>query len=86
MVRTGGSRHTGLAAPPHRNIQSVKKREGWDHPRSRGEYLDSRTDDNPALGSPPPMRGTLIQAIRLDQIPGITPARAGNTLKLMTIY
>ncbi|MFR7509368.1 MAG: helix-turn-helix domain-containing protein [Blautia wexlerae] len=21
MVRTGGSRHTGLAAPPHRNIQ-----------------------------------------------------------------
>lgn len=22
LVRTGGSRHTGLAAPPHRNIQS----------------------------------------------------------------
>ena len=21
LVRTGGSRHTGLAAPPHRNIQ-----------------------------------------------------------------
>ena len=25
LVRTGGSRHTGLAALPHRNIQSQKK-------------------------------------------------------------
>ena len=25
LVRTGGSRHTGLAALPHRNIQSAKK-------------------------------------------------------------
>ena len=23
LVRTGGSRHTGLAAPPHRNIQAA---------------------------------------------------------------
>ena len=23
LVRTGGSRHTGLAAPPHRNIQGI---------------------------------------------------------------
>ena len=23
LVRTGGSRHTGLAAPPHRNIQHM---------------------------------------------------------------
>ena len=29
LVRTGGSRHTGLAAPPHRNIQAdLKNREG----------------------------------------------------------
>ena len=27
LVRTGGSRHTGLAAPPHRNIQYVCKRD-----------------------------------------------------------
>ena len=27
LVRTGGSRHTGLAAPPHRNIQAVKQYE-----------------------------------------------------------
>ena len=26
LVRTGGSRHTGLAALPHRNIQKVKNR------------------------------------------------------------
>ena len=26
LVRTGGSRHTGLAAPPHRNIHPVN----WD--------------------------------------------------------
>ena len=25
LVRTGGSRHTGLAALPHRNIQAVLK-------------------------------------------------------------
>lgn len=25
LVRTGGSRHTGLAAPPHRNIQDVRE-------------------------------------------------------------
>ena len=24
LVRTGGSRHTGLAAPPHRNIQTME--------------------------------------------------------------
>ena len=24
LVRTGGSRHTGLAAPPHRNIQNTR--------------------------------------------------------------
>ena len=24
LVRTGGSRHTGLAAPPHRNIHLIK--------------------------------------------------------------
>ena len=26
LVRTGGSRHTGLAAPPHRNIQVMQKK------------------------------------------------------------
>ena len=25
LVRTGGSRHTGLAAPPHRNIQQCEE-------------------------------------------------------------
>ena len=26
LVRTGGSRHTGLAAPPHRNIHRVQQK------------------------------------------------------------
>ena len=26
LVRTGGSRHTGLAAPPHRNIQEIREK------------------------------------------------------------
>jgi len=26
LVRTGGSRHTGLAAPPHRNIHEARAR------------------------------------------------------------
>ena len=25
LVRTGGSRHTGLAAPPHRNIHDTNR-------------------------------------------------------------
>ena len=29
-VRTGGSRHTGLAAPPHRNIHTYCSAISWD--------------------------------------------------------
>ena len=31
LVRTGGSRHTGLAAPPHRNIQVkvLETKDNW---------------------------------------------------------
>ena len=42
LVRTGGSRHTGLAAPPHRNI----------HYRYLQEYLDCYDACNPPLGAP----------------------------------
>ena len=30
LVRTGGSRHTGLAALPHRNIQEVKQTSAYE--------------------------------------------------------
>ena len=30
LVRTGGSRHTGLAAPPHRNIQLSDSQNQYD--------------------------------------------------------
>ena len=33
LVRTGGSRHTGLAALPHRNIQIVRKFCGFSKPK-----------------------------------------------------
>ena len=36
LVRTGGSRHTGLAAPPHRNIHTVCKEEQRKN-RKRGQ-------------------------------------------------
>ena len=36
LVRTGGSRHTGLAAPPHRNIQETAK-EGEARGEERGK-------------------------------------------------
>ena len=31
LVRTGGSRHTGLAALPHRNIQEDNAYQLWGH-------------------------------------------------------
>ena len=51
MVRTGGSRHTGLAAPPHRNIhyKNVGKRilsERLLHNYTR-EYLAELADISP---------------------------------------
>ena len=30
MFRTGGSRHAGTAAPPHRNIQDIKDKQNVD--------------------------------------------------------
>ena len=36
LVRTGGSRHTGLAALPHRNIHPGRKGEG----QKQTDYLD----------------------------------------------
>ena len=46
LVRTGGSRHTGLAALPHHNIHP--ELEGTDHPPV-GQGLD-RVLDNAKLG------------------------------------
>ena len=41
LVRTGGSRHTGLAALPHRNIQIAKIQHNYDAANNilNGKYL-----------------------------------------------
>ena len=52
---------------------------GADHPRLRGEHVESQDIVNGRIGSPPPTRGTLEGATFIDAILGITPAYAGNT-------
>ena len=50
-----------------------------DHPRLCGEYLDGDVMTSMIPGSPPPMRGILIQAKSRLFFHRITPAYAGNT-------
>ena len=52
---------------------------GWDHPRTRGEYLAQSVVVVIYPGSPPHTRG--IRKVNAQEIPngGITPAHAGNT-------
>ena len=51
-----------------------------DHPRSRGDHLDSPNHSKHALGSPPLTRGPLGLNSTLIGKDGITPAHAGTTL------
>ena len=52
----------------------------WDHPRRCGENARELYQEQYALGSPPQVRGKLIQAI-VDALPQrITPAGAGKTV------
>ncbi len=50
-----------------------------DHPRLCGEYLQTSTVSGKILGSPPPVRGILLDATLVALIGRITPACAGNT-------
>ena len=51
-----------------------------DHPRPCGEHHSDSSIVAKTLGSPPPMRGTLmIRRVVILEI-GITPAHAGNTI------
>ncbi len=51
----------------------------WDHPRLCGEHGNAFSVSCNTLGSPPPVRGTLLHHGLTCQNPGITPACAGNT-------
>ena len=52
---------------------------GWDHPRSRGVYLDVCVSIVHSDGSSPLARGLLNVPPRVQDLPGIIPARAGFT-------
>ena len=51
----------------------------WDHPRLRGEHIQSNIAPLLILGSPPPTRGTRKQRYYRFALIRITPAYAGNT-------
>ena len=59
--------------------QPVRRRPGWDHPRSRGVYLRVARCTGPALGSSPLARGLQSWYQRTVKVAGIIPARAGFT-------
>ena len=50
----------------------------WDHPRTCGEKMDGVKKGNLALGSPPHMRGKVMNGIHDKSVPRITPAHAGK--------
>ena len=52
-----------------------------DHPRSRGEYKRNAGEQQKEVGSPPLARGIQRYSIMMMWPEGITPARAGNTVR-----
>ena len=54
-----------------------------DHPRIRGEHVQTAISTYWEYGSPPHTRGTLIEAIDMILSDRITPAYAGNTKYLL---
>ena len=54
----------------------------WDHPRSRGDYLQIRQLSPVRLGSSPLTRGLLLALIVSPDSTGIIPAHAGTTVVL----
>ena len=50
----------------------------WDHPRLRGEQVAARQISCIFQGSPPLARGTGAGSVYVRNLPGITPACAGN--------
>ena len=59
---------------------AVKVIFGQDHPRLCGEKIQYWLACWQEVGSPPPMRGKVIQFQRFQKCSGITPAYAGKSL------
>ena len=53
--------------------------EGWAHPRSRGEHVESKPPPVTSPGSSPLARGTPGTSTNRSRNGGLIPARAGNT-------
>ena len=64
-----------------RQIQSLPQQLSLDHPRLCGEKRTCLWLKNLPPGSPPPMRGKVVAALSLYQVPGITPAYAGKRIR-----
>ena len=54
----------------------------WDHPRVRGEHVETTMGMSPKMGSSPRARGALRRGARPHPMPGIIPACAGSTTVL----
>ncbi len=55
----------------------------WDHPRTCGEQTHLAPTSQTTTGSPPHMRGTVVRRGRLYIELWITPAHAGNRVRLL---
>ena len=64
--------NTGARTHTHRRERA--------HPRSRGEHRTPNYKEEPAAGSSPLARGTLVPGAGAGRIAGLIPARAGNTI------
>ena len=59
---------------------------GWDHPRPRGEHHSDLITPTRELGSPPPARGAHFITDKFTADRRITPARAGSTAALASVF
>ena len=59
----------------------LQKCQKWDHPRLCGEKTKSRCRFSSSKGSPPPMRGKVLQQSDRKPHSGITPAYAGKSVR-----
>ena len=59
---------------------------GRDHPRLRGEHMNTNITNALSPGSPPPTRGTHEQRQLIMKEYRITPAYAGNTIEIVSKF
>ncbi len=79
MVGTEGVSGITPACAGNRHDRRTQTQAGWDHPRLRGEQRARWPPASRPSGSPPPARGTVRHRRPRRELPGITPACAGNS-------